>query len=286
MKAKNNIYPVIGSLLLLFISNACTEDMTIKLNDTEPRLVVDGQISTDTTTHLVRLTSSSSYYSNTEPEGISGALVTIQDEAQTIILEESIQYPGYYLTPSDYYGLPGRTYHLTIENVDIDNDGVFEVYESESRINPVAPIDSVRLEYESTWDLWKVLLFAQEPSETKDFYSFSIALNDSLLTDRYSDLGFVDDKFFDGNYAGGVWVQTIDEEDMELTLKEGDWVKLYMQGITEEFYLYLEALEEEVNFKAPLFSGPPANVQGNVSNGALGFFNTYSYTVDSVQFVR
>nr|WP_321405337.1 DUF4249 domain-containing protein [uncultured Carboxylicivirga sp.] len=286
MKARNIIYPVIGSVLLLFISIACTEDMTIKLNNTEPRLVVDGQISTDTTSHFVRLTSSATYYSNTEPVGISDAIVTIQDDVQTILLEESTEFPGYYLTPSDYYGLPGRSYHLTIENVDVDNDGVYEVYEAESKINPVAPIDSVRLEYESTWDLWKVLLYAQEPSETKDFYSFSIALNDSLLTDRYSELGFVDDKFFDGNYAGGVWVQTIDEEDMELTLMEGDWVKLYMQGITVEFYYYLEALEEEVNFKAPLFSGPPANVKGNISNGALGFFNTYSYTVDSVRFMR
>ncbi|MBS2098032.1 DUF4249 domain-containing protein [Carboxylicivirga linearis] len=286
MKNQNKKYVIAGSLMILLLLNACTEDITLKLNNTEPRLVVDGSVSTDTMVHFVRLTVSADYYSNKEPQAISNALVTIEDDVQKIELSESDRYPGYYLTPNDYYGRVGKSYHLTIENVDIDNDGVFEIYEAESVLNSVAPIDSVRLEYEDTWDLWKVLLYAQDPVETDDFYSFSIALNDSSLTNRYSELGFVDDRFFDGNYAAGVWVQTIDEEDMELELKEGDWVKLNMNGITEEFYDYLVAVDEEVSFKAPLFSGPPSNVKGNVSNGALGFFQAYSYTTDSVQFKR
>nr|WP_319401610.1 DUF4249 domain-containing protein [uncultured Carboxylicivirga sp.] len=271
-------------IVMVLVFNACTEDITLKLKNTEPRLVVDGSISTDTTSHYVRLTLSGDYYANKQPEAISDAVVSITDAVQTIQLVESTENPGYYLTPSDYYGVPGRTYHLTIENVDINNDGITEVYEAESQLNPVAELDSVRLEYENTYKLWKVLLYAQEPLETKDFYSFSISLNDSVLTQRYSELGYVDDKFFDGNYAGGVWVQTIDEEEMELKLQEGDWVKLYMNGITEDFYYYLNAVNEEVSFKAPLFSGPPANVEGNISNGALGFFQAYSYSVDSVQY--
>jgi len=258
--------------------------MELQLNDTYPRLVVDGRISTDTTQHFVRLTRSGSYFDNKLPDAVSNAIVTITDDVQTIQLTESSEYPGFYLTSSNYYGVPGRTYRLNIQDVDINNDGISEIYEAESALRPVAPIDSVRLEYHELWNLWKVLLYAQDPIETQDFYSFAISLNDSSLTNRYSELGFVDDRFFDGNYASGVWVQTIDEEGQEVELKDGDWVSLTMHGITEEFYDFLVAVEEETGFKAPLFSGPPSNVPGNISNGALGFFQAYSYSVDSVQF--
>lgn len=285
MKTIKNIISVFTLFLIIHgVLSSCTEDMELTLNDSEPRLVVDGRLSTDTTTHFVRLTLSGSYFDSQPPLAIKDALVTIKDDVQTIVLDESTEFPGYYLTPANYYGLPGRTYELQIAGVDIDNDGVEENYTATSKLNPVAPIDSVRLEYHTEWKLWKVLLYAQDPAETKDFYNFAVALNDSLLSDRYSKLGFVDDRFFDGNYAGGVWVQTIDEEEEDVVLKDGDWVRLTMGGITEEFYNYLVAVEEETGFKAPLFSGPPANLPGNVSNGALGFFQAYSYSVDSVEF--
>ncbi len=278
------IHSICAIFLVVLSFSSCTEDMDLTLSDTDPRLVVDGRISTDTTTHFVRLTLSGSYFDSQEAIAVKGALVTIKDDVQTIVLNENPEYPGFYFTPDNYYGLPGRTYELNIEGVDVDNNGQDELYQAITDLNPVAPIDSVRLEYHSVWNLWKVLLYAQDPAETKDFYNFAVALNDSLISDRYSKLGFVDDRFFDGNYAAGVWVQTIDEEEEGIELKDGDWVRLSMGGITEEFYKYLEAVDEETGFKAPLFSGPPANLPGNVSNGALGFFQAYSYSIDSVEF--
>lgn len=276
---------IVISTIVLGISS-CTEVIELDLKDTSAQLVVDGVISTDTTRYHVRLTRSGSYFDNEEAEAVSNASVSIDDGFKTINLNESDTYPGYYLTPQDYYGVPGRTYHLTIENVDINEDGVSETYEAESGMNTVTSIDSVSLKYHDIWELWEVLLYAQDPADTKDFYAFSVYQNEELISNRYSELGFVDDKFFDGNYAGGVWVQTIDEEDEELVLNDGDWIKLRMMGITEEFYEFLEAVSTETGYSSPLFSGIPANVPSNVSNGALGFFTAYSYSIDSVQFFR
>ena len=49
-----------------------------------------------------------------------------------------------------------------------------------------------------------------------------------------------------------------------------------MAGITKEYYKFLEALKTEAGYHNPLFDGPPANVIGNISNGALGFFAAQS----------
>lgn len=281
------IIPILKCLCtaLLLMALSCTEDINLQLKDTYPRLVVDGRISTDTTFHVVRLSRSGSYFDSSLPEAVSNARVTVADGVRTVELIESYECPGYYLTPVRYYGVPGRTYYLRIEDVDIDYDGKMEVYEARSGLNPVASIDSVRLEYDGVWDMWKVLLYARDPAGTKDYYSFSVSVNDSLFSDRYSDVGFADDRLFDGNYAGGLWVQTIKDKDKTggYRLKDGDWVKLKMCGITKEFYEFLQAVQQETGFKAPLLSGPPANVVGNISNGALGFFHVYSYTEDSVR---
>lgn len=280
----NRILTYTTIILLLVSAIGCTEDMDLQLKDTAPRLVVDGFVSDQVRTHFVRLTTTESYFNNAVPSAIRNAKVIIKDNGTPVELTESTETAGYYLAPANFVGQAGHLYELTIENVDINNDGNFETYTAQSILNAVAPIDSVGLKYNSIWDLWQVLLYAAEPEETDDFYSFSVAVNDSMLTDRYSKLGFVEDRFFDGNYANGAWVQTISEEDDKVVLKEGDWVKLTMSGITKEFYEFLIAIDIETGFKAPLFSGPPANVPSNVSNGALGFFHAFSTTTDSVQY--
>ncbi len=281
----------LGLLAVLVFMSSCTEDIDLKLNNTKPLFVVDGRITTDITTHSVRLTMTADYYSNEMVPAVSAAKVSLDDGMQTIVLHESDAKPGYYETPSDYFGVVGRTYKLIIENVDADKDGHTEVYEAVSILNPVNEIDSVDYEYDDQDKMWKVLLYGQDIPDRKDYYMWGVAKNDSLVSDAYSELQSTDDEFFDGNYANRVWVQSIAEEDedgdLKITVKDGDWIKLIMGGINEEFHNYLMAIQEETGFKSPLFSGPPANVRGNIisnsGNEVLGFFTTYSVVRDSVQ---
>lgn len=281
------IKQVIWGLAILIFAVACKEDIDLKLKDTAPRFVVDGRITTDTTTHVVRLTMSADYFSNKTVPAVSGAKVTIDDGQQVLQLLESDEEPGFYLTPSDYYGLPGRTYKLKIENVDANKDGQPEIYEAQSTMQPVNNIDSIDYEYDDVDKVWKVFLYAQDIPGREDYYMWAVAKNDSLVSDQYSELVTTSDEFFDGNYAKRVWVQSIEEEDEEgdvkITIKDGDWIKLYMGGVTLKFHDYLEAVEEETGFKNPMFSGPPANVPSNISNGGLGYFTAYSVVSDSIQ---
>lgn len=279
---------IFSGIIIMLLVLGCEEDIDLKLKNTTPKFVVDGRITTDTMAHVVRLTMTADYYSNQVTPPVSGAKVTLDDGQQVIVLKESGSHPGKYETPADYYGLPGRTYQLKIENVDTNKDGQAEIYEAASTMQPVNAIDSIDYEYHEEYKLWKVLLNAQDIKDREDYYMWAVAKNDSLVSDQYSELVSTSDEFFDGNYARRVWVQSIDKEDddgeVHITLKEGDWIKLFMCGITKDFHEYLEAIEEETGFKNPMFSGPPANVKGNISNGALGYFTAYSIVADSVQY--
>ena len=168
-----------------------------------------------------------------------------------------------------------------IDNIDINKDGVNEIYTAESYLNPVTQIDSIRLEYEDHWELWKVLLYANEPAYENNFYMFSILINDTLYTDQLTEVSVADDRFINGHYANGVWVHSIFESDETLNLIPGDTIKLQMSGITNDFHDYILALQNETGINIPLFSGPPANLPGNISNGALGFFRAYSNSYSS-----
>ncbi len=280
MKVKNAI---LATVLLLLLYNGCTERIDLDLKNSYPRLVVEGSITTDTMIHFVRLSLSGDFFANERMPDVMGAKVSIFDGTETIILKELTTMTGYYITPSTFYGIPGRTYTLKIENVDINNDGIKESYSAESYLNPVTKTDSVDLEYENNFELWKVLLYANEPTDTANFYMFNLIINDTVYTGQLTEATIADDRFFDGNYANGVWVHSIYDDDESLNLTPGDTITLIMSGISEDFYNYIIALQTETHISVPLFSGPPANLPGNISNGALGFFraysNSYGYTI-------
>jgi len=275
--------------ILFFITailtvQGCTEEIDLKLDSTYPRLVVEGMITTDTAFQYVRLSKSGDFFVDEVLPGVTGAEVTLSDGTGELLLNESDVQRGVYVTPFAYHGIPGRTYTLTIGNVDIDNDGKYETYKAESYMHPVSDVDSVKLLYEDSWDFWKVLLYAEEPPGLMpDYYMFSLFVNDTLFTDQLTEVTIFDDRFIDGTYANGVWVHSFYNDDDEYALSVGDTVTLRMSCIDESFYKYVVALQEETRTSIPLFSGPPANLPGNISNGALGYFtaisNSYGTTV-------
>ena len=105
--------------------SACSEDIDLTLSTTHPFFVVDGHICDEVSPYnFVRLTMSSDYFQNAESPAVRGASVVINDGEKDIVFEE--QEPGYYMAPALFAGMHGRTYHLTISNVDIDGDGMID----------------------------------------------------------------------------------------------------------------------------------------------------------------
>jgi hypothetical protein len=272
MKHSRNICFLFIFLILLLIS--CTEPIDISLDNSTIRLVVEGSFTIDTMPHKVLLSMTSSYFYNQAPQSVSGAEVNISDGENIFNLTEVA--PGVYQTAPTVHGIEGNTYTLDI-NLKSQIGGYFE-YTASSKLHPVAKLDSITLLYHPDWSsegMWEVKCYSQDPPTT-DFYRFLISRNDTMITDTLNEWFVTDDRFFNGYYVNGATVGYLDQRIKEERLAAGDTVLLEMNNIGEDYANFLWDSQAEIRGSYPLFSGPPANVKGNINNGAIGFFAAYS----------
>jgi hypothetical protein len=266
--------------LLFFLAGmtSCTEIVDIELDSTYDRLIVYGEVTNRKGVHTVSLTRSADYFSNQKSSGISGAIVEISDGENITVLTESSNETGIYETDPYFFGTMGKTYKLNISNVDIDNDGMSENYSAQSFLPFLNPLDSIFLGYStnSFFSGWQVLIWAQDPPESRDFYSFKTYKNGILLTDTLSEYIVQSDDFFNGSYTNGITAQFLNDANPSEKAKAGDIITFEINAITEEFYKFVIEAGTEASPGNPLFSGPPANIRSNISNGGLGFFTAYS----------
>jgi len=264
-------------ILLVSISIfSCTEKMDIKLDESYVRLVVDGAFTTDTMAHTVKLKLSSSYFYNQPSPVVTGALVSITDGTHIFNLKEDSA--GVYRTDPSVYGVAGQTYTLSIK-LPAPIGGQTD-YSAISTLYPVVPLDSINLLFHPDWSehgIWEVKCYVQEPP-TIDFYRFLILKNRTMLTDTLNEWFVTDDKFFNGNYTNGATVAYLQQGTSQEGLLKGDTVTVEVNSIGKDYYNFITDAQAELRGSNPLFSGPPANVKGNINNGAIGFFAAYSAT--------
>jgi hypothetical protein len=267
---------IISGLLLAMIAVSCTERINIDLDNSYTRLVVDGTITTETKAHKVILSETSSYFYNQPAPMVSGAQVTITDGENTIDLTEGS--PGIYSTQPSVHGIPGHTYSLRIIlPVEI---GGYTGYTASSLLNPVNPLDSIRLRFRPEFSkegFWEVQCYVQDPPSS-DFYRFLISRNQKLITDTLQEWFVTDDRFFNGSYTNGASIAELDQSKPEEKLSEGDTITAEVNNIGKDYANFIWDAQSELFGSNPLFSGPPSNVKGNISNGAIGFFAAYSVT--------
>ncbi len=262
----------IAGLSLLNIS--CVERIDIRLDDSYTRLVVDGGITTDTMAHRILLSESVGYYYNQPAPPVSGANVQISDGTDSFTLDE--ESPGVYRTDHSVFGVAGKTYTLDIKLA--AQIGGFTDYTALSTIYPVSNLDSLSLTFHPEWSedgIWEVKCYAQDPV-TEDFYRFMISKNGEMVSDTLDEWFVTDDRFFNGNYIYGAPIAYLQQGKEDEVLKAGDTITVEMNSIGADYANFIWEAQSEVRGSNPLFSGPPANVKGNISNGAIGFFAAYS----------
>jgi len=279
-------------LIILFLAISCTEEIKINLDSTYTRLIVYGEITTDTTTHYISLTKSMDYFEPRQPYGISDAIVTLHWNDQSLLLVESNENKGIYQTPPDFYGIQKTLYKLTIENVDIDGDGEYEFYEAECYLKMFNPIDSITYDTKPIISIpgdtakWiNIKLWALDPP-TEDFYLLRWSLNDSLMSDSLRKWGFTDDIPFNGDSIHGFPILSLRQstDSTAWWIYDNDLVSLEVSSISKEYFYFLLHCYEASGIQTPMTSSIPGNVKGNISNGALGFFAAYGTSRASVVF--
>ncbi|MFA5417447.1 MAG: DUF4249 family protein [Bacteroidales bacterium] len=274
MKKKLQIY--ISLVMLIFVISSCTERIDIDLDESYARLAVEGYITPEEGDQYVKLTKTANYFYNNPPEGVTQAQVKVTSGDSAVLFVEDTENPGYYKAPVDFRGIPEQVYSLEIQLKDAINNSVY--YQSTETM-PLQPtvIDSIELEYNDQWERWLVHLYAWEPPVV-NYYLFNGYVNGEMITDSMSRKSVTDDRLYNGNYIGGITVMVLYKDE----ISPGDTFTLSLSNITKSYYDFILNVQEEIQPKNPLFSGPTANVISNIDNDAVGYFAAYSSTYASV----
>jgi len=274
MKKKFQIY--ISLVMLILAISSCTERINIDLDESYVRLAVEGYITPEEGEQHVKLTKTSDYFYNNPPQGVTQAQVKVTTGDSAVLFVEDLENPGYYRAPIDFRGIPQQTYSLEIQLKDAINNSVY--YQS-TEIMPHQPavIDSIELEYNARWERWLVHLYAWEPPSV-NYYLFNGYVNGEIITDSVSRKSVTDDKLYNGNYTGGITVMVLYKDE----ISPGDTFTLSLSNITKSYYDFILNVQEEIQPKNPLFSGPPANVISNIHHDDVGYFAAFSSSYASV----
>lgn len=256
----------ISYILLLFITFftlSCEEVIDVNLETAPPRLVIEASINwvrnTPGNLQAVKLSTTTSYFAEEIPP-VSDAIVTITNSEGTVFTFTEIDEPGLYIC-SDFVPIVNETYTLVVVYQG-------EVYSSTEQLlaTPVVSRTEQNNEGGILGDEIEVKFFYNDiPNET-NFYFLGI-IDPYKVIPEY---GVTEDRFFENNEMFGLYFS----ED----LKTGDTLTFTMNGISQNYYNYLNLLLTQAGNNAGPFSTPTATVRGNIinqtnfDNYALGYF--------------
>jgi hypothetical protein len=283
---------VLPFYLLTLVS--CSEEIDINLKTSPPRLVVEGGIGIDEGVHTIILSKTTSYFATSaEIPYVSGATVTIAEfdetmqHTQTFLLSENSTKKGHYETAPDAYGKQRHTYRLNIllnETV-----GGHTTYTADAYFPPIADrIDSIRAVWgqnllfliimgrdpnpNSIRTGWNIEVFADDP-EGENYYAMIVYKNGVPLNDTLTRLLLFDNQMISQAEVGLRGIPMVFISDSSgAAAKIGDTLGLEIRCVSKDYYRYIDEFATVYGGSNPMFGGVPANVRGNVSGGAIGYF--------------
>jgi hypothetical protein len=248
-----------AALFIITSFTACEKVISIDIDETDKRYVIEGNISNVTSEPAeVKLSQTKNFSDDNNFIGISGATVTIQvNNNSTYTLTEVAQ--GIYRT-SAFAGIPGNTYKLTVS---INN----QTFTSVSTM----PLQLVKLDTITASDFSApgatrkiVTPSYQDPAGPGNSYRFIQSIN-----------GKADKKIFVQNDElsdGRRITRPLVNQDSDI--KSGNFIEVKMLCIDANVYKYFYSLDQAATGSNQ--SSTPANPVSNISGGALGYFSAHS----------
>ena len=259
-------YIVLPLVAVLFLFG-CEEVIEVDLNEADPQLVVEANLSVQEGELNVLLTRTSSYFDQSPPVPVTDAAVTLRVEGSPFNVPHSAD--GNYRLPVNVSH--GQT--LELEVLDAGSEPVTARLEV-PRYVPMDSIGATYLEPSSFFDGGSVLtLFFQDPPNEESFYRIRIILDGEIL-DGPEDLIVERDLFADGEY--------INYTAFGYFFDGGETVDVIVESIPPAAYEYYTTLSDIVVFQGGGSTAAPANPTTNLSNKALGLFNVYQSDTVSI----
>lgn len=263
---KNLVYILMTSVVLF----SCEETIPLDLRQTEPRVVIEAQVTNHPGYQYAKITWSTGFYQNGQTPRITNAVVTVTNDLGEVV--NFLHNPnghadssGYYLPETPFTGAIGRryTFRATIDGT---------TYEASDALVATIPIDSMTYavnefqeeDPEMPGKIYEVKLFAKEPQSERNFYLFKFYRNDSLTYFNDTDIYYSDDELLAENINGFP---------SSVYYGMNDVAKVEAYSLSRVGYVYYNDLWSILNNDGGGMFGPiPAPPRSNISNGALGFF--------------
>jgi len=290
------VYPTFGRtikiftaiFLILFLFARCedaVQEIEWETSTIPNKLIVDGSISNILSTHPIKLTRSDDYFANMPERTVSGASVTISSENGNIIYSEKSSELGLYEAIEPFAGEVNMKYILKID-LQEPLEGT-NYYEAETQIIEGMRLDSVEAflynnptPMEETDSIIVIIvLYGLEPAQIENYYMAKAYRNGLMLTDTVQNFTHFGDKNYGMNGEPIFYMIYEDYYDA------GDTFSIDLISIPKDFEYFLTGLRQLSEPEDPFgFSGPRANVVGNINDGnALGYF--YSGYIQSASAV-
>lgn len=263
MKLQKRFIALLFVLTGLFFG--CEREIDLKLNETAPKVIIEGWVTDAPGPYEFKVTRSGAYLGGATEDFVSGAQLILKDDmgaVDTLIATR----PGWYQTTH----IRGQMMHNYFLEVTVEN----EVYKASNYLPRINDILAVGAEYSDTIVFgpgYYVGLLAPEPPGIGDFYQFRFWRNDSLFN-GISDLLVTDDRFVDGQISPFLYPYP-----NEL----GDTIVVEVRAHSQISYDFYVTLFQQGSGGGP-FGTLPDNLSTNFDNGAKGWFGTAASRRDTL----
>jgi hypothetical protein len=265
MKTINIIY-----LVLLIALVSCEDVINVNLNDSSPKIVIEGNLNNRNDSVKVSVSRTTNYFNPSLNTAVTGATVIINDNhGHNYNLKEYL--PGQYF--NIFAGTSGYTYTLSVTTGN-------ETYSATSTMPYPVAIDSLWINQQSNGRQKTDVINCQvhDPKNIPNYYDINIIQGDSLLNNNNRFLIY-SDKYFDGLYN----TFTISARRLGIgnNFTSQSTLILELLNIDQQTYDYLKELRSILD-QSVLSASTPANPTNNISNGGLGYFSASSISERSI----
>lgn len=251
--------------------SSCQKVIDVDVKNAEKKYVIEAVVTDEAGASKVLLTTTKNMSESNVFPGVSGATVTITDNAGSNTIFTETTTTGTYVAPS-FTGASGKTYSLQVKV-----NG--ETFTAKSTMPQKINLDTIFISNEILFGETRKLvnLAYQDPPGKGQCYRYVQYINGKKSKPIFAN----NDDYSDGKYVETkLWYLVDEDENPEEEIKTGDTVMLDMLCIDNVVYKYWYSVFQSATGNSQ--SASPANPVTNISGGALGYFSAHTRQTKSV----
>lgn len=253
----------------ILVLSSCQKVIDVAIKDADKKYVVEGVVTDQPGTARILLSKTKNISDDNNFPGISGALVTVTDDAGIVtIFPETAT--GVY-TSAALTAIAGKTYELKV-NVN------GETFMARSAMPEKINLDTLFITDELLFGESRKLvnIAYQDPPGKGQYYRYIQYINGN----KGKPIFVNNDDYSDGKYVNTKLWYLVDDDEEDEKIKKGDTVMLDMLCIDAAVYKYWYSLNQSATGNSQ--SASPANPVTNISGGALGYFSAHTIQTKTV----